>query len=171
VIDIRRYWWYNRCVEGDTDMNMFVLDSDLEKCASYYVNKHQKIILEIAQMLCAAHHMTGNRSVPYRLTHKNHPCSVWVRESLANYYWAVDLATALNTEFRWRMDKDKNHKSFDVIISLPKPRIMNRGMTPFVQAMPDKYKSDDPIEAYRNYYRNDKQHLADWGKRSIPEWW
>lgn len=40
--------------------------------------------------------------------------------------------------------------------------------------MPDKYKTNDGIESYRNYYRFDKPHIHSWtGKiagRSIPSW-
>jgi len=38
-------------------------------------------------------------------------------------------------------------------------------------AMPDQYKSDDPIESYRNYCIHEK-HYAKWEKgRDKPEWW
>lgn len=45
------------------------------------------MILESAQLLASAHWVTnpeGTKDVPemYRLTHKNHPCAVWVRQSI-----------------------------------------------------------------------------------------
>jgi hypothetical protein len=43
-------------------------------------------------------------------------------------------------------------------------------MTPFAMAMPDLYKSNDPVEAYRDYYFGDKQHIASWKKRGEPGW-
>ena len=47
------------------------------------------------------------------------------------------------------------------------------GLTPFALAMPDKYKSDDPILSYRNYYMSEeKQKIASWcKKRSKPTWY
>lgn len=48
-----------------------------------HVNKHVvKMILESVQLLCSAHYMTNenNNSTykpPYKLTHKNHPSSIW----------------------------------------------------------------------------------------------
>ena len=44
-------------------------------------------------------------------------------------------------------------------------------MTPLAQAMPDEYKDDNPIVAYRNYVIHEK-HYAQWNKnREKPEWW
>ena len=37
--------------------------------------------------------------------------------------------------------------------------------------MPDKYKIDDPVQSYRNYYLGEKAHLAKWTKRDVPNWW
>jgi hypothetical protein len=39
--------------------------------------------------------------------------------------------------------------------------------------MPDKYKTDDPVISYRNYYMSEeKQRIASWKKkREKPEWY
>jgi hypothetical protein len=42
--------------------------------------------------------------------------------------------------------------------------------TPFAQAMPDKYKNDSVVKAYRDYYMGDKWEFATW-KTNVPEWW
>jgi hypothetical protein len=44
------------------------------------------------------------------------------------------------------------------------------GLTPFAQAMPVEYKSDDALIAYRLYYIEAKRHLASWKKRDMPFW-
>jgi hypothetical protein len=46
-------------------------------------------------------------------------------------------------------------------------------LTPFALAMPDKYKSDDAVLSYRNYYMSEeKQKIASWKKkRERPEWY
>ncbi len=44
-------------------------------------------------------------------------------------------------------------------------------MSTVAQAMPDQYKDDDPIKAYRNYCINEK-HYAKWERgRDKPAWW
>jgi hypothetical protein len=35
-------------------------------------------------------------------------------------------------------------------------KIPDRGLTPFVQAMPDQYKHECAVTAYRSYYKHEK---------------
>ncbi len=66
-------------------MNIFYLHSDPTKCAQFHNDKHVvKMILETAQLLCGCHWAIGSHA-PYKLSHKNHPCSIWVRQDLNNY--------------------------------------------------------------------------------------
>ena len=46
-------------------------------------------------------------------------------------------------------------------------------LTPFALAMPNEFKTDDPVESYRNYYMSEpKQKIASWKKkREKPEWY
>ena len=154
-------------------MNIFVLDTDIEKCAQYHFDKHvYKMILESAQMLSTTIRLTGI-DAGYKESYVNHPCTKWTRESLSNWRWLRDLAIALNKEwvFRYNHPKDKKHKSLEVIYTLPEPNIPDIGLTPFAQAMPDEYKSDDAVESYRSYYVWEKAHLAAWKNRQPPYWW
>ena len=156
-------------------MNIFVLDEDVRKCAEYHNNSHcVKMVLETAQLLCGVHHMTAQVTlqVPYRLSHKNHPCSIWARECIENYIWLCNLGIELAKEYTFRYDK--RHKSQDVIewCIENKPQLRkNLELTPFALAMPDDYKSSDAIESYRRYYIIDKSHIANWKKRIKPLWY
>lgn len=42
--------------------------------------------------------------------------------------------------------------------------------TPFVLAMPEEYRQQDPVEAYRNYFLGEKRKLAVW-EQGQPDWW
>tara|TARA_R110000737_G_C14249644_1_gene426385 strand:+ start:360 stop:569 length:210 start_codon:yes stop_codon:yes gene_type:complete len=45
------------------------------------------------------------------------------------------------------------------------------GLTPFAQAMPDEYKREDVVEAYRAYYMGDKAAIAEWNWGTpAPDW-
>jgi hypothetical protein len=153
-------------------MNIFLLDENPKKCAEYHVNTHvSKMCVEYSQLLCGVHHMVGNEIViPYKLTHKNHPCAVWLRESLSNYVFLCDMALEVCKEFSYRYEK--RHKSQDVIewamINIPK--IKDVGLTPPPKAMPDEYKVDCVIQSYRNYYNHGKTNLLIWKKRDKPYW-
>ena len=140
-------------------MNIFFLDYDVKKCAQYHVDKHVvKMILETAQLLCGVHHVTAHDTahdtahVPYKLSHKNHPCSIWSRESLSNYLYLCELGLELCEEYTYRYGK--RHKSQDVIewCLINKPNIPDVGFTEPAKAMPDEYKVKSVVESYRNYY-------------------
>ena len=154
-------------------MNIFFLDFDTQKCSQYHCDKHVvKMILETAQLLCGVHHMTVHDAgqVPYKLSHKNHPCAIWARETLSNYLYLCDLGLELCKEYTYRYGK--RHKSQEVIewCVTNKPNICDKEFTTPPKAMPDEYKVDDVIESYRKYYRGAKRDFAKWKNREIPEW-
>lgn len=152
-------------------MNIFYLDKDLTKCAKYHVNKHiVKMPLETTQILCSAYYFTDQSGFsPYKKTHPNHPCCVWVRESINNWIWLRELGLELCKEYTYRYGK--TYKCEEILRSMTIPNLPNIPMTPLKCAMDDIYKvSDSPIDNYRNYYNNAKQHLFQWKNRCIPEW-
>jgi hypothetical protein len=155
-------------------MNIFFLDTDVKKCAEYHVDKHVvKMILETAQLLCSVQHLNGNVSkeeIPYKMTHKNHPCAIWARETLPNYLYLCELGLALGDEYTFRYGK--KHKSIEVIkwCLVNRPNIPDTEFTTPPLAMPDEYKVDDFVESYRKYYRGAKSDLASWKLREIPKW-
>lgn len=109
---------------------------------------------------------------PYLPMMYNHPCTIWARSSLDNFEWTHCYGNALNDEYYYRYGKQ--HKSIaEVVNKLPSPTRMERvGLTPFAQAMPDILKdSDNPIQAYRDYYHLDKATFAVWSHRPKPVWW
>ena len=153
-------------------MNIFFLDYDVVECAKYHCDKHVvKMILESAQLLCGAHHVTNSKlDIPYKLSHKNHPCSIWVRESLSNYLYLCELGLELCKEYTYRYEK--RHKSQDVIewCVTNNVNICDKGITQPAKAMPDEYKVKDVIQSYRNYYIGAKKDFASWKKRNVPTW-
>lgn len=148
-------------------MNIFVLDEDPNQAARFACDKHVvKMILESAQLLCAAF---PEGDAPYKKTHVNHPCSIWTRANNSNYEWLVQHAYALCAEYTKRYGKV--HKSQSVIewCDINRPNLPEEPITPFPQAMPDQYKSSNPIQAYRAYYIGEKAAFATW-KTNIPDW-
>jgi hypothetical protein len=150
-------------------MNIFVLDESIKKSAEYHVDRHVvKMPVEAAQMLCSAH---NRLTPPYKPTHKNHPCSKWVRESLSNYFWLVEFSFALIDEYNYRYN-NKSRKVTQVLEWCLNnfPDIEDRGLTEFAMAMPDQYKKNNVVEAYRDYYLCEKNHLFSWKNRECPDW-
>ena len=150
-------------------MNIFALDIEPRKAAQYHADAHcVKMILESAQMMCTILNELGY-DTPYKSTHKHHPCTIWASSSISNYLWLRELGIELYKEYKYRYG-NKIHKSGEIILSLPIPNIPERGLTKFAQAMPEEYRQDNWVLAYREYYRNDKKELLKYTKRNLPEW-
>ncbi len=96
----------------------------------------------------------------FRPVHLHHPCTIWIRESLGNYMWAVELALALadEYEFRWpgRVHACRAHAEW-LKVNLP-PGLPEDELKGFAVAMDDEYKvAGDPVASYRKYYRESKK--------------
>ena len=173
-------------------MNIFILDLDPKKCAEYHVDKHcVKMILELAQILSTAHrvidgveevtiqngrkikrwYLYGAReNLLYRSTHVNHPCAVWTRETDSNYHWTWQLLKYLCEEYTFRygrVHKVQSSGLLDMLLNKPID-IREAPMTPFALAMPDQYKSYDPVQSYWSYVCHEKSSMLTWKKREIP---
>lgn len=157
-------------------MNIFVVDKDPQKSVIMLVDKHVvKMILESSQLLCTAHHVCGTPLKDgyfLKQTHINHPSSRWTRQSVDNYKWLTKHNYALCKEYTYRYDKIHKVEKEGLMRWLINniPDLPNIGLTSFALAMPDEYKSDDPVKSYRNYYINCKSHLFNWKKRNCPDW-
>ena len=166
------------------------------------MDKHViKQILEYAQLLSTAHRVldgvsttskratTGRQHTTYNLpdnrdvmlysaTHINHPSAIWVRQSLSNYMWLSHLLVDLCKEYTYRygkVHKCERDGLVNLLLNNVPNNIPNAPFTEPTPAMPDVVKiSGNSIASYRNYYIQNKQHLASWsGKvnsRQIPEW-
>jgi len=154
-------------------LNIFVLSKDPKEAAKWHMDKHiVKMPLETAQILCTVRRQYGDLTAPYKSTHEHHPCCQWAAESAENYVWLCILGIELCKEYTYRYGKEHKCERIieDCLQRIPK-RIANKGRTTFVQAIPSYCKMDDPVLAYRNYYINEKSHLASWRNRNSPDWW
>lgn len=158
-------------------MNIFILSLVTKLCAKYHCDKHViKMLLETTQLLCSAHivlddinDIDGCRL--YKLTHKNHPCAIWTRESSENYAWLYNLFCDLCKEYTYRYNKiHLCEKKLKMVLNFFPDNIKVGTMTPFKLAMPDEYKKDDPVESYREYYIKSKKNICKWKYTETPEW-
>lgn len=153
-------------------MNIFVVEYEsAELCAKSLCDQHVvKMILESAQMLCTTSNLLGQET-PYKPCHPKHPCTLWTMSTYENYEWLLSHGRALAKEYTFRYNK--RHKTEDVLDWIEKnaARPKNKGLTDFAQCMPEKYKSKDAIQAYRNFYNGEK-NFARWNKgRPAPSWY
>jgi hypothetical protein len=160
-------------------------------------DKHTvKMILEYCQLLSTAHRYldgvevigktkTGRNakrwklgdardSILYSATHINHPSSVWCRKTSANYEWLHQLLVELCKEYTFRYGKVHKCEREGLVAQLARlpDTITSAPFTQPTPAMPDEVKIvGDSVLSYRNYYINNKTHLANWKNRNKPEWY
>lgn len=155
-------------------MNIFVLDFDPSVAAQMHCDKHaNKMILEGAQMLSTAvrEHCANIDDRVYKSAYINHPCTVWARKNRSNFKWLSELVYHLGLEKKYRWPDKPHHKSWVLLVEVISSYIdciPDGQLTDFVLAMPDKYKCNDPVKAYRDYYKNEKKHLLVYTKRDMP---
>lgn len=150
-------------------MNIFASDSCPYKSASFLDDKRVvKMSLETTQLLCTAVKLRGGIS-PYRTTHVNHPSSIWVRASRANYLWTLKHLDALLKEYTARYGKIHKCGQYYDVLQDGVALIPEGELTEFPNCTTFKTMSDVNL-AYRLYlnekWKNDKR-TPTWYGRSL----
>ena len=160
-------------------MNIFFLHLWPKTAAEYHCDKHVvKMIIETAQLLYTAHWLLNPEGLPenaYKKAHVNHPCAIWARKTLCNYMWLACLGWWLCKEYSYRYGEDKKHKTephIEWLMHNPPASIPYRPLTRPALAMPDEYKQEDYIQAYRTFYiesKMKKRGIVKYTKRERPD--
>jgi len=164
-------------------MNIFFLHKDPQWAANALCDKHvPKMLLESAQMLSTAvrRHKTEfeNYDKIYKSAYPNHPMTKWVGDTRTNFRWALENAVFISLEYSKRFKKI--HKSSEVINNIYDAKYIEDIPTQMhpdyittpPQCMPDEYKDNDYVTAYRKYYQGAKAYFAKWQRGvDAPEWW
>ena len=161
-------------------MNIFYLDKNPKIAAQMMCDKHVvKMILESAQMLCTAHRVLDGDEYAekmglYKLAHKNHPSTIWVRSSELNYRWLWEHYVALMNEYTYRYGKthatSKLRNALDKTPdNMPPIQLTDTPFTDPPQCMPAYCKGDDTVKAYQTYYIVEKSGFAKWTNRVPPK--
>jgi len=179
-------------------LNIFALSDDVNEIAKWQMDKHcVKMPLESAMMLSTAHRILDGQPITvttksgrnkkhwsldderenilYKVTHTNHPSTVWTRQSNENYIWHYQLFVAMLNEYSYRYGKNHACWALEPYLAHAPKNISNAPFTYPALAMPDECKIEgEVVQSYRNYYMKKKQHIASWkGKvngRPKPTW-
>ena len=174
---------------GDKHVVKMILESCQMLYTAHWISAHPELLLHKAPIKVAAAQKL--RSVPecistapkrkcanesgFRPVHLHHPCTVWVRTTLANYMWLTELALALSDEYEYRFaqgSKSKIHscKAHAQWLQANPPALPDSPRTPFALAMPDEYKMPDPVASYIQFYTGSKKErgLTTYTRREPP---
>ena len=131
-------------------MNIFFLHRDPSRAAKAQCDKHVvKMVLETTQMLSTAARRNGF-DIGYRPAYANHPMTRWVGNNNFNFSWALQHAQSLSNEYTFRFQKF--HACQKVINQFLSLKDDYTNITEPPQCMPDEFKQDDFVRAYRDYY-------------------
>lgn len=162
-------------------MNIFCTSEDPVQSALWLDDKRvNKMILETTQLMSTAVRMCSKEELPpniYKITHSQHPVSIWARVSIENFDWLFQHAKALATILK------KNgtvHSSIITICLVNEYRdcLPKRPRTPFCNCARNLLLGLDythmPVqEAYRAYlnarWQMDVRNPT-WKNRQEPQW-
>jgi len=162
-------------------MNIFILDTDPRQAAENLADVHTiKMALESAQILTTCLYLVGvdesempltKSGTPYKPTHRNHPCTIWAQSTRSNFIWLAQHGWWICQEYSNRYGKvHACQLPIEQLISMAH-HIPDGELTPFVQAMPDEFKHESAVVAYRRYYIEGKSKIVKWANgRPAPAW-
>ena len=147
-------------------MNIFVTDNCPIKSARVLPDKHiVKMPLETCQMLSIVASekwghgygilpkTNGESYSTEKGAFRNHPCTIWANESIANARWLIRHGLALCEEYSNRYRKI--HSCLYTLAYANKIFPLDPShhfkVTPFVRAMPKEYKFDTSISTFDAY--------------------
>ena len=144
-------------------MNIFFLHKDPSRAAKAQCDKHVvKMVLETTQMLSTAARRNGF-DIGYKAAYPSHPMTRWVGDNNYNFSWALDHAQELSKEYVARYNKF--HACQKVINKFLSLKGDYTKFTEPPQCMPDEFKCDDYVRAYRDYYIH---KIGEW--KRPPKW-
>lgn len=172
-------------------MNLFVVDRNPARAAESLPSKLVvKMPLETCQMLAVNMGplyldwgtIRKKDGTPYgHRGFRNHPCTVWARDSYENMAWMITHGLALCGEYMRRYGKV--HASMIGLLDAKRHFENNTGLPlsvwtnvkSFARALPVELKTNDNVDdvtAYRLYLNGYKPY-AEWKRRpeAKPSWW
>ena len=158
-------------------MNIFAIEGDVETGEIDWVKSAQsqdnlrvvKMILESCQILSTVLNEQG-LDAPYRSFNPKHPSCLWAAESAANFMNLALHCEAMITEYSQRFGKiHKCAAVLNKIVSMFDADLFpTTKCTPLRLAMPDEFRSDNPVVSYRKFYAS-KPRLR-YPVDKIPSW-
>lgn len=169
-------------------MNIFSTNECPKQSAREHCYRHVvKMVLEYHQLLSTAHRVLDGDAYAdsqglYKATHKNHPSSIWCRESSEHYQWLYTMLCELHSIYE--AHSGKTHASKRILQALEKTpeNIPDNGFVMPTPAMDDKFKAvaifHGRCVAYQEYLKEKFQEWLDRDKPlkvefpcGIPEWY
>lgn len=163
-------------------MNILYLDAHPVLCAQFLCDQHIcQTSSKYCQLLADCYSLYKLSESPIyiaknsnkRYFNTNHPYSKWIRSNLTHFWWLQNLTREIIFEYEKRFKQPNYNKSFlnwtynwqPVYSSDP------QNLQDPPRRIPDIFKHDNIITAYRNYYRYQSTKIEmTWTDIKKPEW-
>lgn len=141
-------------------MNIFALDYDPNTAALLipFPKPGVALIKESCQMLATNVSLMGGPTF-LDWSHINHPCTVWARETQANFTWLCEHVDSLQILYEEKYKRTHAYAALIFNLRTYSGLFPEGPLTEFVQAMPNCYHHSDPCVAYRRYL-SEKSYLV-----------
>lgn len=147
---------------------IYFLDSSPELSGNYLARKHIRCMLNSACSVIATVLYNRGLEIPYKPYNKNKELIKWASKTQSNFNWILDYGINLKKRYRETFGRDVNLKiNFEDYID--KNISCNKEIENFPLLLPDKFKSKNIVDSYRNYYVN-KINKSDYTGQKIPSW-
>lgn len=176
-------------------MNIFVTNDCPIQSAHDLCDQHVKSKMQIEGAIMLAHafpqDILNHPSTPRTQAgtprksgkgYAKHQCSIWARETKANFEWLVEHTLEMFTErmYRWPTSVEHFTKTFIVWCkqNIHNTTITKTALTPYAVAISvdsscrklPNFNQLSIIDQYRNYIIHDKE-FATWTQRKMPSWY
>lgn len=139
-------------------MNIFCINDNPIIAARELANRHVlKMGLESINMLFIPLKNQLNLTLPnnqqgieFKITHINHPCSIWARESKENYEWLLKHTREILNQYRIRYKRThvaEKYYSF-IIDNYLNLKFNQINRTPFARCFGPHYENFETVKAY-----------------------
>lgn len=132
-------------------MNIFVTHPNPSVAVQHLDNSRvNKMIIETAQILSTVNSLTGDDYVPYKPTHRTHPCTIWACKTSTNYNWLIDYFYALAHEYTHVRTEGKIHASTRLTFNRRDVLVSDNQTIKWVAVVPDALARYDAHTAYQS---------------------
>jgi len=99
-------------------MNLFMLDYNIAKSAKCLDDRRlNKMVTETAQLMCAGiASFKIKPAPPYKITHANHPLTVWTTTNKNNLVYLAYYIDRLNQEYDVRKSHNRQHMAYTKLL-------------------------------------------------------
>jgi len=164
----------HRTLDGENINGVSIVRRNYNDTSSEYIKKKSiKILTSFDERVQIKNSKKLVSLNIYMTTHINHPSTIWARTNNAAYKWLLTHWEEMNRIYTTKTGNVHGSLILRPYLSNVPININQDDNLPVMpMCMPDEYKQNCPIEAYKSFYisKQDKMKMK-WSNNRMPEWY